>query len=109
MRKYAILVFVLVFMASVSCERLFPTKIGDIRSDPRKYAGKEVTVSGRVTEVLSLIAFKYFVLRDNTGEITVITSKPLPATGQKLTVRGMVREMFSLGDQTALVIMEDRE
>ncbi len=109
MKKYAIFFFVFVFLASVSCDRLFPTKIGDIRGDPRRYAGKEVTVSGEVTEVFSLIAFRYFVLKDKTGEITIITSKTLPATGQKLTVRGMVKEAFSLGSQTALVIMEDRE
>ncbi len=107
MKKYAICLFVLAFLALTSCGNLFPEKIGDIRGNPRKYAEKEVTVSGQVTEVLSLIAFKYFVLRDETGQITVITSRPLPAVGQKLTVHGIVREAFSLGDQSSPVIMEN--
>ena len=106
-KKYASFLFILAFLALTSCGDLFPTKIGDIRGNPRKYAEKEVTVSGQVTEVLSLIAFKYFVLRDDTGEITVTTSKPLPAVGQKLTVRGTVKETFSIGTRTGLVIAEN--
>ena len=107
MKKYSILFLVVVLFMTLSCGRLFPDKIGDIRSNPRKYAEKEVTVSGRVTEALSLIAFKYFVIRDNTGEIIIITSKPLPAVGEQLTVRGVVREAFSLGSQSAIVIDEN--
>ncbi|MDD4195236.1 MAG: hypothetical protein PHT96_02345 [Syntrophorhabdaceae bacterium] len=107
MKKYAIFLCILAFLALTSCGKLFPTKIGDIRGNPRKYAEKEVTVSGQVTEVFSLIAFKCFVLKDDTGEITVMTSRPLPASGQKLKVRGIVKEAFSIGDQTALVIREN--
>ena len=99
MKKYSIVLIVAVFLALISCGNLFPTKIGDIRGNPRKFAEKEVTVSGQVTEVFSLIAFKYFVIRDNTGEITVITSKTLPAVGQKLTVHGLVKEAFSIGSE----------
>lgn len=109
MKKYSVAFIVLAFLALASCGNLFPTKIGDIRGNPRKYAEKEVVVSGKVTEVLSLIAFKYFVIKDNTGEMTVITSKPLPAVGQKLTVHGTVKEAFSIGSQNVLVITENPE
>ncbi|MHB8110340.1 MAG: hypothetical protein ACYDHW_09950 [Syntrophorhabdaceae bacterium] len=112
MKKIALvkLAFVSVIFACLlvgSCGNLFPTKIGDIQGNPRKYSHKEVTVSGEVIEVLSLIAFRYFIIRDNTGEITVITSRTLPAVGQKLTVHGIVKEAFAIGNQNMLVIMED--
>ncbi|MBP1747910.1 MAG: hypothetical protein H6Q52_449 [Deltaproteobacteria bacterium] len=109
MKKYAVFLSILAFLALTSCGNLFPTKIGDIRGNPRKYAEKQVIISGQVTEILSLIAFKYFVIKDDTGEIAVITSKPLPAAGQKLTVRGIVKEAFSIGNRNALVIMENPE
>jgi hypothetical protein len=52
---------------------------------------------------------RYFVLDDGTGKITVITQKPLPKKGKKIRVKGEVKEMFSLGDTRALVIIEAPE
>lgn len=85
------------------------TKIGDINSHPRDYAGKEVTVSGEVTETFSFFVVKYFVVRDNSGEISVVTERPLPAKGEKIMVKGSVKEAFSLGTKTTLVLMETAE
>ncbi len=85
------------------------TKIGDINSHPRDYAGKEVTISGEVTETFSLFFVKYFVVRDSSGEISVVTDRTLPAKGEKIKVKGSVKEAFSLGTKTALVLMETTE
>ena len=85
------------------------TKIGDIKGHPRDYAGKEVTISGEVTDTFSIFIVKYFVLRDATGEITVVTERPLPAKGEKIAVKGIVKEAFSLGSKTELVLEEKTE
>jgi DNA/RNA endonuclease YhcR with UshA esterase domain len=83
------------------------TKIADIRNNPRHYADKEVTVSGEVTGTFSLVVIKYFALRDGTGEITVVTQRPLPKEGERLKVKGVVREAFSMGSGSLLVIVEE--
>lgn len=85
------------------------TKIGSIVGHPRDYADKEVTISGEVTETFSLFVVKYFVVRDNSGEISVITEKPLPVKGEKIEVKGTVKETFSFGTKTALVLVETNE
>ncbi len=95
-------------IVSVSCE-FGTTKIGDIISHPRDYAGKEVTISGEVAETFSLFVVKYFVIRDNYVEISVVTDRPLPAKGEKIKVKGIVKEAFSMGTKTALVLMETTE
>lgn len=82
------------------------TKIGDITGHPRDFAGKEVTISGEVTEVFSVIIVRYFTVRDGTGEINVVTDRPLPAKGEKIKVKGIIKEAFSLGTQTTLVLVE---
>jgi hypothetical protein len=92
----------------ISCE-VGTTKIGDITGHPRDYAGKEVTVSGEVTEVFSLLILRYFTVRDGTGEISVVTDRPLPAKGEKIKVKGIVKEAFSLGPQSTLVLVEGGE
>jgi hypothetical protein len=106
MKKAVVVSIVSICLLAAACGYFFPTKIGDILKNPREYAGKEVTVSGEVKEVLALIVFKSFVLKDETGEIAVITSRTLPAVGQKLKVTGTVKEAFSLGTRNLLVIRE---
>ncbi len=101
-----VLVIVMALLVLCQCTGLIPTKIGDIRDNPRNYADKEVTVSGEVTGAFSLVVVKYFTLRDGTGEITVVTQKPLPKEGERLKVKGTVREAFSIGDKSLLVIVE---
>jgi hypothetical protein len=88
------------------CGGLFSTPIGKILADPRAYAGKTVTVSGEVTQIFSLFFIKYFRLKDETGEIVIVTDKPLPKVGTKIRVKGTVQEAFSIGDQQLIVLVE---
>ena len=91
------------------CHTLFTTPINKILENPRDYAGKTVTVSGEVTRVFSLFIIKYFVMRDGTGEITIVTEKPLPKVGAKIKVKGTVKEAFSIGDQQLIVLFEKND
>jgi len=86
----------------LACDQLLATKVGDILKDPRKYEGKEVTVSGTVVEVVDLIIHKGFVVDDGTGQIKVVTSRMLPVKGQKITVKGVVEP----GIASAVIIRE---
>jgi hypothetical protein len=90
----------------VGCGSLFSTPIGKILENPRDYADKTVTISGEVTQVFSLLIIKYFTVKDSTGEIVVITEKPLPKPGARMKVKGTVKEAFSLGDKSVVVIIE---
>jgi hypothetical protein len=96
----------LILLLSAGCSSLMATPIKKILDNPRDYSGKPVTISGEVTEMFSLFVLKYFVVKDRSGEIVVVTQKPLPAKGSKITVKGTVQEAFSLGDQQLIVIME---
>lgn len=88
----------------LGCVRATP--IRKILDDPRDYAGKPVTIAGKVTEVTGLVFFKYFVVKDKTGEITVVTSRPLPKEGAEIRVTGTVQEAFAIGDKQFIVIIE---
>jgi hypothetical protein len=103
-RMLLLIIFVTLFL--YGCDSLFTTPIRKILENPRNYAGKTVTVSGEVTRVFSLIIIKYFVMRDSTGEVTIVTEKPLPKIGTKMKVKGTVQEAFAIGDQQLIVIFE---
>jgi len=82
------------------------TFIGKILKNPKVYEGKMLTIKGTVTERVSFMIMKYYKLKDRTGEIMVITEKPLPSVGAKITVQGMVHDAFSLGGEQLLVFIE---
>ena len=105
------LLFILILIALLAgaCEAFGTTPIGKILERPREYADKTVVISGEVTEIFSLVFIRYFVLQDGTGNIAVVTDKPLPKKGTKISVRGVVKEAFSLGDQQLLVLVDQEK
>lgn len=88
------------------CDRLATVQIGRILESPRDYDGKVVVVSGTVTNSLNLVVVKGFMLKDETGEIMVRTSRAVPNVGQTVRVRGQVDQAFSIGDEQVVVITE---
>lgn len=96
-------------LVASSCSSIFATKIADIAADPRKYDGKEVSVAGEVTDTTNLLIARYFKVSDGSGEIIVVTERPLPREGEKVTVKGTVRQTFAIGDTRLLVIQERTE
>ncbi|MHC1727102.1 MAG: hypothetical protein AB9866_14025 [Syntrophobacteraceae bacterium] len=100
------IITLLIFLIA-ACDGIGTTSIGDIINKPRDYADKKVTVSGEVRETLSLFVIKYFVVQDRTGQIAVVTDKPLPKKGTTIRITGTVKEAFSVGDQQLLVLIEE--
>ncbi len=94
-------------IALTGCDTLFPTPIAKILQNPRNYEGTQVMVSGRVAETFSLVVIRYFVIRDDTGEITVVTERSAPKKGEQIKVIGKVEAAFSLGDKQLIVIKEN--
>ena len=92
-------------LASIACQRR--TTIGEIQNDPPGFEGKTVTVEGDVASGLSLLVISTYVLRDETGEITVITKSALPNVGSRREVVGRVETGFSLGSMQALVLVDE--
>jgi len=66
---------------------MMATKIGDIKSNPDNYLGKEVTVSGTVTDSIKIGGISGYAIEDATGSIKV-SSESLPAEGSTVTVSG---------------------
>lgn len=107
--KHLCTIILLFSVMATGCNSMFTTPINKIIENPRDYNGKQVAISGKVTEIFSLILVKYFVVHDNTGEIVVVTDRPLPQKGVKIRVKGTVEEAFSIGDKQLIVIVERKE
>jgi hypothetical protein len=103
--------FVLIILAAVGIyfykNYVHITDIGNILASPRDYDGQPLTIEGEVKERMSLFAFNSFTLKDTSGEILVISTKPMPQVGTKVRVHGRVHEAFSIGSFQKLVFTEE--
>jgi hypothetical protein len=71
------------------------TPVGDIAKSPASFDGKEVTLHGTAKDQtrIPLIDMKSYVLKDNSGEIMILTNGDLPKTDEKLTVKVKVQNL----------------
>ena len=77
------------------CDRLRATPINEVTASPANFDGKEVVLHGVVTELtrIPLIDMKSFVLKDESGEIAILTDHDLPKSGQELSVKVKVQNL----------------
>ncbi len=90
----------------VACAGVVPTKIKDILDHPREYDGRTVVIAGEVKERTNLLVVKYFVLKDDTGEMIVVTDRAVPNAGERVRVKGRVNQAFALGGKSVVVVVE---
>lgn len=100
------LLIALLLVPLTACDLITITPIKNILENPRQFSGKDLQIKGQVVEIFSFIVVKYFVVQDKTGEIAVVTHKPLPKKGETIKVKGKVEEAFSIADQQLIVLVE---
>ena len=102
------LIAVLVLAAAPGCKKLFGgTSIGDITGDTTAFEGKTVTVSGKVTDSVSVLGYGAYELTDDTGSIWVI-SDSARSKGSEVKVTGKVQAGVTiLSDRFGVVIREE--
>ena len=82
--------------------------IEKILSNPKAYEGKVVTIGGEITDRTSFfVVLKFYKIKDNTGEIIVVTKRTLPEIRSRVLVKGKIDEAFTVGDQKLLVFVEE--
>lgn len=71
------------------CERINATPISEINMSPANFDGKEVMLHGTVKEPtrLPLLNMKSYVLKDDSGEIAILTEGDLPRMNEEINVK----------------------
>jgi hypothetical protein len=89
-----VLVFAVLSLA-FACNHV---RIADLQRDPGKYAGKEVTVAGRVNESFGMIGNGAYQVDDGSGTIWIISEGyGVPGNGAKVAVTGTLFQGASFG------------
>jgi len=101
-------VVALALMILTGCQTI--TKISDITGDPGRFAGKEVTISGQVSDAFGGLGNGVFSVDDGTGKIWVFSQNfGVPANGGQATVTGQVQQGFSFGGRNYGLIFRETQ
>jgi membrane protein implicated in regulation of membrane protease activity len=73
------------------------TKINKVLADPSKFRDKEVKISGRVADSVSIVDRGAYRVVDSSGEIWVVSTKGVPRVGANVNVRGTIRDGYNFG------------
>lgn len=94
--------------AAPGCKKLFGgTNIGDIAADTAAYEGKTVTVSGQVTDSVSVLGYGAYELTDDSGSIWIISDNAR-SKGAEVEVTGKVQSGVTImSDRFGVVIKEE--
>lgn len=82
-----------------------PVPIQDIYSRLDRYHGRTVSVEGSVQESYTIFGVSYYRLDDGTAQIMVITDRGAPPEGNRVRVRGEVRQLLKLEDINLIVLL----
>ena len=84
--------------------------IARLNQDPGRYAGREVTIAGRVVDSYGALGRGVFALDDGTGSMWVLAGRyGIPGAGAKLAVTGRVEQGFSLAGRNFATILRETE
>ena len=85
------------------------TNIAKINSDPGRYRGKEVGLTGTVTDSYGIPGYGAYEIDDGTGRIWVVTRRGAPARGSRVGAKGYVRTGITFGGRSYGTVMEETD
>jgi hypothetical protein len=78
------------------------TRVREIMAVPDRFEGKEVWLQGTVGKAIDPPRPQAYMLRDESGEIMVVTRGELPAQDSEVALRGIVRSTVVRGARWSL-------
>jgi hypothetical protein len=98
---------IIVVAAAVLLEGcLTHTSIADINRDPGRFAGKEVTIAGNVSDSFGALGNGVFQVDDGSGRMWVYSQNfGVPGNGQKIAVTGRVEQGVAFNGRSFGVVL----
>jgi hypothetical protein len=83
------------------------TSIEKINRDPARFANREVTIAGQVTNSFGALGSGVFQVDDGSGTMWVFSQNyGVPGNGAKVAVTGVISQGFSFGGRTFAIVMK---
>lgn len=83
--------------------------IKTLLDDPQRHEGKTVRIAGEVKGSMGALGYGAYRVSDGTGTLPVVSETGgAPRDGTRIGVEGTFRAAFTLGTETAAVLVEKR-
>jgi hypothetical protein len=112
LNKTGKLMIAITFMAAILALAGCPTRtsIANINRDPGRYAGREVTIAGHVSESFGALGNGVFQIDDGSGRMWIYSQNyGVPGNGSKVAVTGRVEQGFTFGGRNFCVILRETD
>ena len=84
--------------------------IARINHDPGRFAGREITLAGRVSNSFGAMGNGIFEVDDGTGTMWVFTDRfGIPGRDAKVAVTGRIEEGFSFHGRNYAVVLRETQ
>jgi len=84
--------------------------IAKINQDPARFAGKEISIAGRVTDSFGALGSGVFQIDDGTGTMWVFSEKfGVPGSGANLAVTGHIQQGFAFAGRNFATILRETQ
>jgi hypothetical protein len=94
-------------LALAGCKSATPIK--ELLDDPSRYAGKTVSIAGKVTSAAGVLGAGYYQVDDGTGKMNVVTKTGgVPREGAKVGVEGTLQTGYTIGTESLTVMIEEK-
>lgn len=94
-------------LSFISCKGTTP--IRTLLDDPARFNGTTVRIIGEVQRAAGALGVGAYQINDGTGTLTVVSSAGgAPREGARVGVEGTLRTAFTIGSQSATVLVEER-
>ncbi len=70
--------------------------VNHVLADPVRYAHREISLSGRVVESVSVAGKGFYRLEDPTGRLWVFSARGVPRKGASVKVKGRIHDAFDI-------------
>ena len=105
--KFVLILLLVGTLGYAACEK---TTIGKINNDPDRYRGKEVGVTGTVTDSYGVpLVGGAYEIDDGTGKIWVVSRNGAPRKGSKVGAKGRVHSGLTFGSHTFGTVIEESD
>ncbi len=106
---FALLALGLVGLLAVLGCRASVTPIKTLLDDPTRFDGKVVRIAGDVGLSAGVLGYGAYQVNDGTGTLPVVSQGGgAPREGAKVGVEGTFKAVYTLGTQSAAVLLETR-
>ncbi len=84
--------------------------IEKINRDPARFAGKEVTIAGRVVGSWGALGFGGLEIEDGTGRMWVVSERfGVPGRDARIAVTGRIEQGVTLGGRSFATVMRETQ